>query len=138
MSYFCQNLKAMRFSTLKSIYQCKCPRCHKGDMFLRGKLLSPTKFSVMNKSCSNCGQSFEPEPGYYFGAMFVSYAINTALFITAWVALTVLKPDYSLSLLLSLLGVAAIVFLPFIYRISRSIWIAIFISYKGEDIPSSS
>ncbi|WP_339867986.1 DUF983 domain-containing protein [uncultured Algoriphagus sp.] len=128
----------MRFSTLKSIYQCKCPRCHKGDMFLRGKLLNPTKFSVMNKSCSHCGQSFEPEPGYYFGAMFVSYAINTALFITAWVALTILKPDYSLSLLLSLLGVAAIVFLPFIYRISRSIWIAIFISYKGEDITSSS
>ncbi|WP_339874467.1 DUF983 domain-containing protein [uncultured Algoriphagus sp.] len=92
----------------------------------------------MNKSCAHCGQSFEPEPGYYFGAMFVSYAINTALFITAWVALTILKPDYSLSLLLSLLGVAAIVFLPFIYRISRSIWIAIFISYQGEDIPSSS
>tara|TARA_R110002012_G_scaffold296694_1_gene494135 strand:- start:49349 stop:49672 length:324 start_codon:yes stop_codon:yes gene_type:complete len=107
-------------------------------MFLRGKLLNPTKFSVMNKSCAHCGQSFEPEPGYYFGAMFVSYAINTALFITAWVALTILKPDYSLSLLLSLLGVAAIVFLPFIYRISRSIWIAIFISYQGEDIPSSS
>lgn len=128
----------MRSSTLKSIYQCKCPRCHKGDMFLRGKLLNPAKFSIMNKSCAHCGQSFEPEPGYYFGAMFVSYGINTALFITAWVALTVIKPDYSLSLLLSLLGITVLIFLPFIYRVSRSIWIAIFISYKGEDIPSSS
>ncbi|WP_425636328.1 DUF983 domain-containing protein [Algoriphagus yeomjeoni] len=128
----------MRFSTLKSIYQCKCPRCHQGDMFLRGKLLSPTKFSVMNKTCSHCKQSFEPEPGYYFGAMFVSYAINTALFITAWLTLTILKPDYSLSLLLSLLGLAAIVFLPFIYRISRSIWISIFIQYQGDEFPSSS
>lgn len=128
----------MIFTTLKSIYQCKCPRCRQGDMFLRGKLLSPTKFSVMNKTCSHCKQSFEPEPGYYFGAMFVSYAINTALFIAAWLTLTVLKPDYSLSLLLSLLGVAAIVFLPFIYRISRSIWIAIFIRYQGDELPSSS
>lgn len=107
-------------------------------MFLRGKLLNPAKFSIMNKSCAHCGQSFEPEPGYYFGAMFVSYGINTALFITAWVALTVIKPDYSLSLLLSLLGITVLIFLPFIYRVSRSIWIAIFISYKGEDIPSSS
>ena len=107
-------------------------------MFLRGKLLNPTKFSVMNKSCSHCDQSFEPEPGYYFGAMFISYSINIAVFITALVVLTLLKPDYSLTLLLSFLGVAAIVFLPFIYRISRSIWIAIFISYKGEDIVSSS
>ncbi|WP_232424960.1 DUF983 domain-containing protein [Algoriphagus resistens] len=128
----------MRSSTLKSIYQCKCPRCHKGDMFLRGKLFNPAKFSIMNKSCAHCGQSFEPEPGYYFGAMFVSYGINTALFITAWVALSVLKPDYSLSLLLSLLGITVLIFLPFIYRVSRAIWIAIFISYKGEDIPSSS
>ncbi|SFA91334.1 Protein of unknown function [Algoriphagus aquimarinus] len=123
----------MKFSTLKSIYQCKCPRCHEGDMFLRGKLLSPTKFTFMNKSCAHCEQSFEPEPGYYFGAMFISYGINTGIFIAAWIALTVIKPDYSLTLLLTLLGVAAIVFLPFIYRVSRSIWIAIFIPYRGDD-----
>ncbi len=126
----------MRFSTLKSIYQCKCPRCHQGDMFLRGKLLSPTKFSIMNKNCSHCGQSFEPEPGYYFGAMFISYAINTALFIAAWVALSVIYPDYSLKLLLSLLGLTVLIFLPFIYRVSRSIWISIFVPYRGKDLPS--
>lgn len=128
----------MKLSTLKSIFQCKCPRCHKGDMFLRGKLLSLTKFAIMNKSCSYCNQSFEPEPGYYFGAMFISYGINSALFITAWVALSVLKPDYSLTLLLSVLAGTVIVLLPFIYRVSRSIWISIFVRYKGEDLPSSS
>lgn len=128
----------MRFSTLKSIYQCKCPRCHKGDMFLRGKLLSPTKFTIMNKSCSYCKQSFEPEPGYYFGAMFISYGINTALFIFAWIAISIVKPDYSLTLLLSLLGITVIIFLPFIYRISRSIWISIFVRYKGDELTGSS
>lgn len=127
----------MRLSTLKSIYNCKCPRCHKGDMFLRGKLLT-TKFSVMNKYCSYCGQSFEPEPGFYFGAMFISYAINTALFITVWVALSVIKPDYSLTLLLSLIGITVLMFLPFIYRISRSIYIAIFVRYRGDDPPTPS
>lgn len=120
-------------SILKSIYQCKCPRCHEGDMFLKGKLFNPAKFSVMNKNCGHCGQSFEPEPGYYFGAMFISYSINTALFISVWVALYLFKEDYSLTLLLSLLGVSAIVFLPFIYRVSRSIWIAIFIPFEGEN-----
>ncbi len=127
----------MRISTLKSIYQCKCPRCHQGDMFLRGKLLNPTQFSVMNKNCSHCGQSFEPEPGYYFGAMFISYGINTALFIAAWVALSVIYPDYSLKLLLAILGLTVLIFLPFIYRVSRSIWISIFVRYKDEDLPSS-
>jgi len=101
-------------------------------MFLKGQFFNPAKFSVMNKNCSYCGQSFEPEPGYYFGAMFISYGINTALFISVWVALYLLKEDYSLTLLLTLLGAAAIVFLPFIYRISRSIWIAIFIPFEEE------
>ncbi|WP_192348057.1 DUF983 domain-containing protein [Algoriphagus sp. Y33] len=90
----------------------------------------------MNKNCSHCGQSFEPEPGYYFGAMFISYAINTALFIAAWVALSVIYPDYSLKLLLSLLGLTVLIFLPFIYRVSRSIWISIFVPYRGKDLPS--
>lgn len=125
-------------SLLKSVYHCKCPRCRKGDMFLRGELFNPLKFSVMNKNCSHCGQSFEPEPGYYFGAMFISYAINTALFISVWIALYHFKEDYSLTLLLTILGVAALVFLPFIYRISRSIWIAIFVRFEGENVKSIS
>lgn len=117
-------------SLLKSIFQCKCPRCRRGNMFLEGKLFNPGKFSVMNKTCSHCGQSFEPEPGYYFGAMFISYAINTALFITVWLGLDLFVEDYSMTLLLSIMGISAIVFLPFIYRISRSIWIAIFIPFN--------
>ncbi|MDI1324545.1 MAG: DUF983 domain-containing protein [Algoriphagus sp.] len=92
----------------------------------------------MNKNCSHCGQSFEPEPGYYFGAMFISYGINTALFISVWVALYLVNEDYSLTLLLTLLGAAAILFLPFIYRISRSIWIAIFVRYEGKNQKFSS
>lgn len=27
----------------------------------------------MHKQCSACGQRFEPEPGFYYGAMFISY-----------------------------------------------------------------
>jgi hypothetical protein len=117
---------------IKSIFQCKCPRCRKGDLFLKGELFNPTKFSVMNRYCAHCRQSFEPEPGYYFGAMFISYAINSALFILVWLILGFVKEDYSMTLLLSILGISAIVFLPFIFRISRSIWIAIFIPYQGK------
>ncbi|MEP1085063.1 DUF983 domain-containing protein [Algoriphagus sp.] len=127
----------MKVSTLKSIYQCKCPRCHEGDLFQRGQLFNPTKFSDMNKDCSHCGQYFEPEPGFYLGAMFISYGFNTAVFIAVWVALSVLKPDYSLTLLLVLIGVGILVLTPFIYRISRSIWLAFFVPYRGKDIQSS-
>ncbi|WP_232825715.1 DUF983 domain-containing protein [Algoriphagus litoralis] len=84
----------------------------------------------MHKNCERCGQSFDPEPGFYFGAMFVSYGINTALFIGVWVLLSIFVKDYSLTVLLSLLGITVILFLPLTYRISRAIWIAIFVRFQ--------
>ena len=99
-------------------------------MFPKGNL--PFRFYQMNDRCPGCGQSFEPEPGFYFGAMFVSYGINTALFIAAWMALTLAYPDYSLTLLLGLLTTVVILGLPLTYRLSRSIWLAIFVRFDPK------
>lgn len=99
-------------------------------MFPAGTLLNPLKFHKMNSHCPVCGQSFEPEPGFYFGAMFVSYGLNTALFIGVWVLLALLVEDYSLSTVLILLALTVVVFLPFTFRLSRSIWIAIFVRFQ--------
>jgi hypothetical protein len=83
----------------------------------------------MHSACPHCKQSFEPEPGFYFGAMFVSYGINTALFITAWVALLFIYPNYSLGLLLGILVAVVLLSLPFSFRLSRSIWLAFFVRF---------
>ncbi|MFC3416967.1 DUF983 domain-containing protein [Algoriphagus hitonicola] len=114
---------------LKSIFGFKYPRCQSGPLFKEGSLLKPASLLQMYKHCPKCNQSYEPEPGFYFGAMFVSYAINTALFIAAWVALTVIYPDYSLGLLLGILVLVVILGLPLTYRLSRSIWLAIFVRF---------
>lgn len=99
-------------------------------MFPKGTLLNPLKFHQMNTHCASCGQSFEPEPGFYFGAMFVSYGLNTAFFIAVWMLLALLVEDYSLSAVLILMGLTVIVFLPLTFRLSRSIWIAIFVPFQ--------
>lgn len=117
-------------SLLTSVLTCKCPKCRKGRMFPSGNMTNPLKFHKMNERCEVCGQSFDPEPGFYFGAMFVSYGVNTALFVGVWVLLTLLVVDYSLSTLLILLGLTVIVFLPLTFQLSRSIWIAIFVPFQ--------
>ena len=114
---------------LKSILSFQCPRCRKAPMFQSGSILRPGSLFKMHPHCPHCAQSFEPEPGFYFGAMFISYAINTALFIAAWVALTILYPEYSLTMLLGLLTAVVILGLPLTYRLSRSIWLAIFVRF---------
>lgn len=86
----------------------------------------------MNKNCASCGQSFEPEPGYYFGAMFVSYAINTAFFVAVWIALKVLVSEITLTMMIVALLIVVLGLLPLTFRWSRVLWISIFVRYQGD------
>ena len=75
-----------------------------------------------------------PEPGYYFGAMFVSYALNTALFIGLWLALTAFIENVSILLLVTVLSLAVLAFLPITFRLSRVLWIYIFVRFSRDSI----
>lgn len=119
-------------SALYSIFKFKCPRCRTGNMFPDGTLFSFNKFDKMHSQCSHCGLSYEPEPGYYFGAMFISYALNAALFIGIWIVMTSIDEDISLFWIIGVIIVLSIILLPFIFRLSRSIWISIFVPYRGK------
>lgn len=119
-------------SFINSVIKFKCPRCRKGNMFPEGTLFSFNKFDKMHRQCAHCGLSFEPEPGYYFGAMFISYALNAALFIAIWLMMTYVKEDVSLFWIIGVIIVMSIILLPFIFRLSRSLWISLFIAYRGQ------
>ncbi|MEI9920394.1 MAG: DUF983 domain-containing protein [Bacteroidota bacterium] len=41
----------------------------------------------MNKSCAVCGLDFNPEPAYYIGAMYFSYAIQVGVFVSVYLLL---------------------------------------------------
>ncbi|MBT8229987.1 MAG: DUF983 domain-containing protein [Bacteroidia bacterium] len=76
----------------------------------------------MNKNCEFCGQDFEPEPGYYYGAMFISYIVSS--FILLPVALILVFyfkwSDESMMAFIVLLGI--LMFFR-ILRVSRSLYI---------------
>lgn len=117
---------------LHSILTVKCPRCHEDKMFPEGTLYHPTKFAKMKKKCSSCGQSFEPEPGYYFGAMFISYGINTAYFVAIWVLFTLLFDEVSTFTTVATLSLVILGLLPITFRVSRVLWINIFVRFRGD------
>lgn len=75
-------------SKFQAVLQCKCPRCRKGDIFTG----SPYAFRLQktNLNCPYCNLKFEREPGFFYVAMFVSYAMNVAEIITIGVASYVL------------------------------------------------
>ncbi|MFK7953758.1 MAG: DUF983 domain-containing protein [Ekhidna sp.] len=86
----------------------------------------------MKDRCSECNQSFEPEPGYYFGAMFISYGINTFYFIAVWASFAWLFEEIVTLHLLLALSVVILMLFPLTFRWSRALWISILVRYKGN------
>jgi endogenous inhibitor of DNA gyrase (YacG/DUF329 family) len=63
----------------------KCPDCHKGNVFQNSNLFTYKK-DMMHQACPACHQPFEKEPGFYWGAMYPSYALGvTEAFITYFI-----------------------------------------------------
>jgi hypothetical protein len=52
----------------------KCPRCRRGNMFEGGMYSFGS--NRINIQCPHCHLTFEIEPGYFYAAMYVSYALN--------------------------------------------------------------
>jgi uncharacterized protein (DUF983 family) len=106
---------------MNKVWQGKCPRCGEGDIFAY-PFRRITKFSVMNAKCSQCGASFEPEPGFYFGALYISYAFNVAFFVAVSLALYILIDPPQWVYILSII-LCSIVFIPFSFRYSRILFL---------------
>ncbi|UOE49789.1 DUF983 domain-containing protein [Mucilaginibacter sp. SMC90] len=62
----------------------KCPRCRRGNMFEGG--LYHLGSNGINLNCPHCRMIFEIEPGYFYAAMYVSYAMNVAEGGLIWVS----------------------------------------------------
>jgi uncharacterized protein (DUF983 family) len=122
---------AKQGSKLYSILAMKCPRCNEGDQFPPGTFFSPKRFSEMYPKCPCCGQTYEPEPGFYYGAMYVSFGISTAIFLGVFLILNMLVEEVTFNMVLISILVIVIGMLPFTYRISRSIWLNIFVHYEA-------
>lgn len=121
-------------SKLYSIFGIKCPRCHSADMFEHGSFSFVKPFD-MKERCDHCDLNLEPEPGYYYGAMFISYIFTGFfclgfVFFVHWVLDIGLVGSFAL-----LLAVLAVLFV-YIFRLARSIWININVGYDPRTAKS--
>lgn len=112
---------------LYSILFNKCPRCQKGDFFVAPSAFNLLTFDKMYTHCSSCTLNYEPEPGFYMGSMYVSYAFYVAWIVTMFVLFVVLL---NVDVLDWLWGLIPSLFLltPFFFRVARRVWASLFIS----------
>lgn len=107
--------------TFSDILKGKCPRCRKGDMF-RVPPYDYLNFYKMHDQCPVCHQTFHPEPGFYFGAMYVSYAFSVIWVLGVSLILLVTN-TFSLERVSIIIGIGIILLLPFIFQYSRILYL---------------
>jgi hypothetical protein len=97
------------------------------------KKLSLAYIFAMTDNCSECGQKFDLEPGFWYGTGYVSYAlavaISVATFIAWYVLIGVSTDDNRIFYWLITNAVILLVAQPWIMRLSRVIYMLFFVSY---------
>lgn len=118
-------------SKLNSILTGSCPKCQKESMYEDKNPLHLTKVLKMNEKCSHCGFKYQIEPSFFYGAMYVSYGLNVAVgiaaFIVSFVFFGATTEQSFVAIILTL-----VVLFPFVLRLSRNLYINMFVSYDPK------
>jgi uncharacterized protein (DUF983 family) len=117
---------------IQSIFTFKCPQCLKGDFYESNKFYNFNKLGKVKDCCSHCGLKYTKETGFYYGAMYVSYALGVALMVSIFVAVSVLYPSNSTGFMIGSLVIGMLLMFPVLYALSKIIWINFFESYSKE------
>jgi len=113
---------------LYSILFGACPKCHQESMYIEKNPYILTDTLKINDNCSHCNTRYRMEPSFFYGSMYVSYGLGIAFAIAAFVV-SYLIFESSLMTAFIAIVITLVGFMPIIMRLSRNIWINLFMSY---------
>ena len=116
-------------SKLYSILTGTCPKCQEESMYQDKNPLHLSKLLKMNEKCSHCGLHYQIEPSFFYGAMYVSYAMNVALGVAAFIISYGIF-NSNLKTAFAVILISTILLYPFVLRWARNIYINIFVSFN--------
>lgn len=121
-------------SKIRAILAAKCPKCRRGNMFVF-PLSDFKRFSRMHTHCPQCALRFEVEPGFFIGAMYISYAMSLGIlfFTSALIYLIFGNPEFYFYIIGT--PTVVLILLPFMYRYSRVLFLHLFggVRYDVDD-----
>ncbi|GEQ85440.1 hypothetical protein ULMS_09480 [Patiriisocius marinistellae] len=118
----------LKGTKLYSIFKGKCPVCHNGDMYLEKNPYKLSQTLKMHERCPSCDTKYKIEPSFFYGAMYVSYAVGIA-FATAAFVICYWMFGLGRNISFTAIIITLLIFLPVIARVSRNIWINFFFKY---------
>ena len=113
---------------LYSILTGSCPKCHEESMYINKNPYILSQVYKMHERCSNCNTKYKIEPSFFYGAMYVSYGVGIAFSVAAFV-ISYLLIGTTLTTAFIVIVATAVILMPVIMRLSRNIWINLFMKY---------
>ena len=120
-------------SRIYSIAKMKCPKCQEGQFFSHHPYDIKHAGDLL-EHCPSCGMKYEKEPGFYYGAMYVSYALGVALFVTCRTSFNLFFPWIGTAWQIGIIVGVTLVTAPYLYALSKIIWANLFFSYDKKAI----
>lgn len=104
-------------SAFSSLLSQKCPQCRSTHIFKK-----PTfswYFLRMHKHCPNCELDLNPEPGFYWGAMYINYGFGAGIAIVVSVLVYFLLGNPIMEVYMLAVFIVNLLLLPAMVRYSR-------------------
>lgn len=116
---------------LNRALRLKCPRCGESDLFKDPNPFNLGHLSEMHRQCPHCKLKIEPETGFYYGAMWISYAIGV---FASLILIGLLILAFHVDTLWAFIAVVVfhIVFSPYLFRLARAVWLSFYVNQHRD------
>lgn len=118
----------LKGTKIYSIFTGACPKCHQESMYQNKNPYVLSDVLKINDNCSHCGTRYRLEPSFFYGSMYVSYGVGIAFAVAAFI-ISYLFIGTTLLTSFIVIVLTMLIFGPIIMRLSRNIWINLFMSY---------
>ena len=115
-------------TVINSILTGSCPKCQEESMYIEKNPYKLSTLYKMHDTCSHCHTQYKIEPSFFYGAMNVSYGVTVAVGVSVFVILNLIL---QLNVLETFIGIVVVILalMPVTARISRNIYINLFIHF---------
>ncbi|WP_297509826.1 DUF983 domain-containing protein [Flavobacterium sp.] len=116
---------------INSILTGSCPRCQEESMYVAKNPFKLKTIYAMHEQCSHCHLHYEIEPSFFYGAMYVAYAVSIAFGVAIFVITNLILGLSAKTSFISL-GIGILILMPITARIARNIYINMFVNFDKD------
>ena len=120
-------------SKLNSILTGTCPRCQEEKMYVNKNPYKLASLFEMNEKCSICKLHYQIEPSFFYGAMYVNYALTVIVCVATFVIAKLLLNFTLTSTIIAIIS-ALVILMPINSRLSRNLYMNMFVGYEKDAI----